>query len=114
MFPQSATYNRDSSGNKRWISASTESPPTPESNTPIGASRMLGPTDAATRISLDSQFAKTRTQGVDQQQAPYQRLAESGQQLPRFKRLQAADQSHQRPDHPGLTAGQFSFAAVPI
>ncbi len=59
MFPQSATYNRDSSGNKRWISASTESPPTPESNTPIGASRMLGPTDAATWISLDPQLAES-------------------------------------------------------
>ncbi len=101
-------------GSKRWISASTDKPPTPESNTPIGASRMARTTDAATRIALDPQFTETRTQGIDQQQAAHQRLTETDQHLQGFQRLQAADQSHQRPDHTGFAAGQFGFAAVPV
>ncbi|MNH39534.1 hypothetical protein D3C79_1007210 [compost metagenome] len=75
---------------------------------------MFRPTDAAARIALDPQFTEARAQGIDQQQAPHQRLAESGQQLQRFKRLQTADQPHQRTDHAGLATGQFGFAAVPV
>ena len=36
-WPESATYSRSSPGNARRISRKTERPPTPESNTPMGA-----------------------------------------------------------------------------
>jgi hypothetical protein len=85
-------------------------PPTPESNTP-SALHACAPTDAATRIALDPQLTKARAQGIDQQQAPHQRLAETRQQLQRFQGLQAADQAHQRTDHPASL--QVSSASLP-
>ncbi|OMP13513.1 hypothetical protein COLO4_01522, partial [Corchorus olitorius] len=116
MFPQSATYSSDSLGSSRAISARTERPPTPESNTPTGAeaSTMLAPAHRATRIALDPQLAETRAQGIHQQQAPHQRLAESGEQFQRFQRLQAADQPDQRPDDASFAARQFRVAAVAV
>src|SRR5438128_12578165 len=109
MLPQSPKYSSDSLGSRRWISPSTDRPPTPESNTPIGASRMSWPADTAAWITLDPQFAKARTQGIDQQQAPHQRFAKADQQFQRLKGLQATDQTHQRTEHAGFTAGQFGF-----
>src|SRR5476649_790407 len=41
MLPQSATNRSDSAGNRLCISLRTDSPPTPESNTPMGASLAL-------------------------------------------------------------------------
>ncbi len=66
------------------------------------------------RIALDAQLAKTTGQRIDQQQTADQRLAESGQQLERLQRLQAADHAHQRTDHARLAAGQLGLAAMPV
>src|SRR5450830_383533 len=115
MCPQSATYSSDSWGNSCWISSSTVNPPIPESNTPIGASlTMVRPTHAATGVAFDAQLTETCGQGIDQQQASDQGLAETGEQFQRFKRLQAAHQTDQRADHAGFAAGQFGVAAVPV
>ncbi|MOA42796.1 hypothetical protein D3C78_1648800 [compost metagenome] len=75
---------------------------------------MARTTDAATRIAFDPQLAETRTEGIDQQQAPHQWFAKTDQNLQGFQCLQAANQADQRPDHTGFAASQFGFAAVPI
>ena len=75
---------------------------------------MLNPAHAAARITFDAQFAKARGQSIDQQQATHQRLAKTSQQFQRFKSLQAADQTNQRTDHAGFTAGQLRLAAMTI
>src|SRR5690606_8197638 len=97
------------------ISRNTEIPPTPESNTPIGALLgMAACTDGAVGITLDLEFAEAATERIDQQQTAHQRLTESGQQFEGFQRLQAAYQAHQRANHASLTAGQLRLAAMAV
>src|SRR5690606_28512210 len=94
---------------------STDSPPTPESKTPMGAfSAMLWPTDRAGWVTLDLQLAEATTQGIYQQQTAYQRLAKASQKLQCFKRLQAADHTHHRTEHTRLAASQLCFAAMAV
>src|SRR5690606_499249 len=114
--PLSATYSRDSAGSKWRISRSTESPPTPESNTPTGCSDIAlpCPAAAAARVAADAQFTEAAVEGIDQQQSTHQRLTETGQQLERLQCLQAADHAHQRTYDPGLAAAQRHIIAVAV
>src|SRR5690606_13841046 len=90
-------------------------PPTPESNTPTGASLAIARSaDRAGRITPHPELAEAAAQGVDQQQAPHHRLAEAGQQLERLQRLQAANDADQRTGHAGLAASQLRLAAMTV
>src|SRR5690606_28568375 len=90
--------------------------PTPESNTPTGASgrAMARSAAAAVRVPPDTQLAETRLHGVDQQQPAHQRSTEADQQFHRLKGLNTADDTHQRPDDPRLGAAQGLVIALAI
>src|SRR5690606_7908477 len=90
--------------------------PTPESNTPTGASGRAMTRSAATavRVPPDTQLAETCLHGIDQQQPAHQRATEADQQFHRLEGLNTADDTHQRPDDPRLGAAQGLVIALAI
>ena len=71
-------------------------------------------TDRTVRIFAQTHFAPFETGRIQQQQATAQRGAKSDEQLQAFKRLQAADNPHQRGQYPVMGATLVCFGAFLI